>query len=457
MNNCKLYNFSCCGVDTLRDFLLSHFPERSALRSSSQLCAFVFGAGRSGNAASALLQRCGVDVVLLDGNDEIDGRSFDFAVVSPGIPPDNRWICECVSRSIPIISELELGFILWRGRILAVTGSKGKSSVVKLCADALRLSGQSAEPCGNYGVPLCELLLAETVVEWAVLEVSSFQLERVFSFRPEIAIMLNLQSDHLDRHGSMAEYAEVKSRIFERFNPACDLAIIECEAFDSAISLGAKAIERLSAFPCREVGSLRIYGEYAFTDDELLLPHEGYFSAKLLEPAALASVIALRKAGVVDSVIKEAFSGFKPLRHRMEQVAEHNGVIYLDNSKATSLAALGAALEMANRPCRLIAGGRIKENNCDSVIKVVEKFAKKVYLIGECSQKLFDAWSHAVPCALCGDMLTAVCSAVDDAESGDAVLLAPGCASFDQFKNYSERGEAFSEAVALTLGLTNEQ
>ncbi len=414
--------------------------------------ALVLGAGRSGKAAMALLEKHGVCAVLADGEDDLPAGHFDIAVTSPGIPPQHRWFAECANRKIDVISELELGASLWPGEIIAVTGSKGKSSLVKLISDGCVSAGHSALPCGNYGTPLCELLLTESPPEFAVLEVSSFQLERIRSFHPGRAVFLNLQSDHLDRHGSMASYAGVKSRVFEHFNPDTDLAIFEAQALADAVKLGAPAAIRLTENKSADIGGLKIFGNIdASADYSRLLPKEGYFSAELLAPAAYAAIIIFKSLGFAESVIVRAFGEFEPLKHRMEVVAEKDGIIYVDNSKATSLASVSASLEMLQRPCRLIAGGRLKEDNLDQIIKVLEKFSKKVYLIGESSSRLYDAWSSFLPCEICGNIGNAVKTAMNEAKPGEAVLLAPGCASFDQFNNYKERGGAFKNEVLNNL------
>ncbi len=407
--------------------------------------AVVLGAGKSGMAAKRLLESEQVKTTVLDGDSTFPEFKVALAVVSPGIPDGHPWLEECARRGIPTISELELGFSFWRGRMLAVTGSKGKSSVVKLCADALNLAGDSAEPCGNYGTPLSEIALSKTPPHWAVVEASSFQLERVRRFRPDVAVFLNLQADHLDRHGTMANYARAKFNLFGRFVGADDVAAIDADALKAAAGMeietlpGGRDVEDGVVVFGRDVG-------------EATLPRAlGYFGAGTLRKAAVCATVALAAAGLTPEEIADGFRKFKPLPHRMETIAEKNGVAFIDDSKATSLAALYAALEMAGRPCRLIAGGRLKEDNLDDKKNLLAKYAKKVYLIGESSGRLCEAWKDVVPCEECGTMEKAVASAMRDAVRGEAVLLAPGCASFDQFSGYAERGECFARCVSGTI------
>ena len=412
----------------------------------------ILGAGRSGGAARALLESKGFRTIVLDGDDSFPVCRVSLAVASPGIPDGHPWFAECARRRVRVIAELELGYLFWHGRILAVTGSKGKSSVVKLCAGAISATGRAAAPCGNYGTPLSELAMAPEPHGWAVVEASSFQLQRTTHFRPEIAVLLNLQADHLDRHGTMKEYASAKFRLFARFDGADDAAIIEAGALRDALEMGVREATRLTAGKAVQAaspGGIVVLGRADET--EALEAQAGYFANPVLAPAARAAAVALAAAGVGRDAVLAAFAGFEPLQHRMQKIAERGGVVYIDNSKATSLAALAASLEMAGRPARLIAGGRLKEKNLEAVKSIVAKFAKKVYLIGEASERLFLAWGDAVPCEKCGGMQGAVAAAARDARAGEAVLLAPGCASFDQYGGCDERGRDFAVCVARTI------
>ncbi len=407
--------------------------------------AVVLGAGKSGLAAKKLLDFLNVKTTVLDGDSTFPECDVALAVVSPGIPERHPWLEECARRNIPVMSELEFGFSFWRGRTLAVTGSKGKSSVVKLCADALNLAGDSAEPCGNYGTPLCEIVLAKSPPHWAVVEASSFQLEKVRRFRPDVSVFLNLQADHLDRHGTMERYARAKFNIFRRFVREDDVAVVDADALDKAAEMGIETPE-----DGRDAGSgVVVFGRVS---EEATVPRElGYFSAGIMRKAAVAATVALAAAGLSSEEIADGFRKFKALPHRMETIADKGGVAFIDDSKATSLAALYAALEMAGRPCRLIAGGRLKEDDLASQKKILAKYAKKVYLIGESSGRLYEAWKDVVPCEKCETMERAVASAAREAMRGEAVLLAPGCASFDQFSGYAERGECFARCVSGTI------
>ena len=391
----------------------------------------VFGAGRSGRAAAELMRREGREVVVLDDRDGASpgwAEGCELAVASPGVPPGHPWFALARERSIPVVSELQLGverFLASGGRALAVTGSKGKSSVVKAVADALSLAGFDAVPCGNYGLPVCELPMRQSgaKMRWAVVEVSSFQLETTSlpgdAF--EAAAILNLQDDHLDRHGSRERYHALKRRLLGFTSRPFDFS--GCKGpFDTHLFAGS------------------------------------YFDNPVLAPNGAAAVQLMRASGLDDRSIAAAFAAFKPLPHRFSLVAQTNRIRWIDDSKATSIAALGAGVEMASssgRPVLLIAGGLPKGDSPHSVISLLEKRVKKVYLIGVCAPEFLSAWGKWVACEMCGTLPAAVEAARRDAEPGETVLLSPGAASFDQFSSYGERGDIF--AALAKEGMKNEQ
>ena len=354
--------------------------------------ALILGKGKSGTAAAALLKAQGCEVDFADG--------YDCVVISPGLRTK---------------SELQLGCeeLKRRGwKLLAVTGSKGKSSVVKLVADAI-----GGIPCGNYGRPVADLIQEKP--GWAVVEVSSFQLETTTlpSDTFEAAAILNLQEDHLDRHGSVEVYHGLKRKL---------------------LTMTRRPIETGAGVPVLWKGS--------------------YFDNEILSENAAIAVELMRVAGLDDSKIAAAFKAFKPLPHRMNLVAEIDGVRYIDDSKATSLAALVAGVKMASsgiqtfehsniRTIRLIAGGLPKGDDPKTALSVLTERVRKVYLIGQSAEAFFVAWNGAVDCEICGTMDRAVEAAKREAEKGETVLLSPGTASFDQFQSFGERGDVFARLV----------
>ena len=360
--------------------------------------ALVLGCGVSGKAAAEILRAEGRDVTFSEG--------FDVVVASPGMR---------------VVSELQLGCEELRRkgwRLMAVTGSKGKSSVVKAVADAIRLAGGHAVACGNYGTPVCEVAAADAPAKpaWAVVEVSSFMMETTSlpSDAFEAAALLNLQEDHLDRHGSADVYHMLKRRLLGMARAARD--------FSETCADAARA----------EAGAL-------FAGS--------YFDNDVLAPNGLAAAWLMRAAGLDDLAVRRAFAAFEALPHRMSLVAEISGVRYVDDSKATSMAALVAGVTMAGDGVRLIAGGLLKGDDPKIACPALTKRVKKVYLIGRGAEALAKAWRDAADCEVCGTIDRAVAGAKRDAARGETVLLSPGAASFDQFHNFGERGDVFAGLV----------
>lgn len=351
--------------------------------------ALVLGKGKSGLTAAAELRRRGADVDFAEG--------YDLVVVSPGVPTE---------------SELQLGCeeLKRRGwKLLAVTGSKGKSSVVKIVAEGINRAGGCAVPCGNYGRPVCDLIGEKP--GWAVVEVSSFQMETT-NLPPdtfEAAAILNLQEDHLDRHGCVAVYHGLKRRLL------------------TMAKIGIAGAEDL--------------------DNLAKLTKGSYFDNDILRGNGVVAAKLMRVAGLSDAAISAMFKDFEPLPHRMNEIGVFGGVRCVDDSKATSLAALAAGVVMAGVNVRLIAGGLPKGDDPKSVLGVLTKRVKKVYLIGRCAEVFSAAWSGIVDCEICGTMDRAVGNALRDAAKGETLLLSPGAASFDQFKSFGQRGDVFAELV----------
>ena len=363
--------------------------------------ALVLGRGVSGKAAAEELKKRGFDVEFAEG--------YSLVVASPGVP---------------VKSELQLGCeeLKRRGwKLLAVTGSKGKSSVVKVVADTLTLAGMSAVPCGNYGRPVCDLI-GETP-GWAIVEVSSFQLEttQLAGDLFEAAVVLNVQEDHLDRHGEVSVYAALKHR----------LASMSKVFFGGLESLHTTA---LAEQPCCRGFAELIAGSYF--DNEVLGVNGAY------------AVALMRAAGLDDAAIRRGFTAFEPLPHRFQTVATIDGVRFVDDSKATSIAALVAGVAMCGvSPVRLLAGGKPKGDDPKIAVPILTDRVKKVYLIGQSAESFAMAWKSAADCEVCGTMERAVEAAKRDAGKGETVLLSPGTASFDQFSNFGERGDVFAALV----------
>jgi len=436
--------------------------------------ALVLGLGRSGAAASALLLDERSAVTAVDAADAAALReraaplrargaevrlgardlppltaagrpAFDVCVVSPGVPLDSAWLNAVRSAGIAILPELELGMRRTRCRVLAVTGTNGKSTMVKLCREALEAAGLRAEAAGNYGTPLCETAPRSGGLDWVVAEVSTFQMETAQSFAPHAAVLLNIRPDHLDRHASLAAYAALKLRMFADM-PAGRPAVAPVALREEArarnpglrwLTFGAEADADFRYAPqavhFREAGRARALSLAATC-----------FANDILGLTAAAAVAAMAACGADRAAVARAASVFEPLPHRLAEVCRARDVRFVDDSKGTNLAALEAALAAVPGRIRLIAGGLLKETDLDGVKTALAARVRQVYLIGAAAEKLETAWNDTVPCRRCGDLPTAVRAAWADAEEGDAIVLSPGCASFDQFTGYGQRGEMFA-------------
>ena len=406
------FNFFKVGVEMRQEERLQRGGENGIIRGMK---ALVLGVGKSGKAAAALLKEQGYEVDFADG--------YDRVVASPGIPAK---------------SELQLGCEELKRRgwnLVAVTGSKGKSSVVKLVAEAINLAGGYAVACGNYGIPVSEVAFEDGSREtedgkerWAVVEVSSFQLETT-TLSPdtfEAAAILNLQEDHLDRHGSVEVYHGLKRKLLGMTR--------------HPIEAGVAPFDKRSGDRFRPLWA------------------GSYFDNEILAGNAAIAVELMRVAGLDDACIAKAFRDFVPLPHRMNLVAEIGGVRYIDDSKATSLSALVAGVKMAsspnppippspNHPILLIAGGLPKGDDPKMALPILTERVKKVYLIGQCAEAFCSAWKGVADCEICGTLDRAVERAKGAAVKGETVLLSPGTASFDQFQSFGERGDAFARLV----------
>jgi len=442
------------------------------VKSTTYSNALVLGLGVSGAAAAGLLLGEGTHVTAVDeaaGKDvlarganleragatvrtaakELPGGEFDVCVVSPGIPPGGDWVAQLEQRGVPVISELELGALRCRCPCLAVTGTNGKSTLTRLCADVLQHAGRRTAVAGNYGTPLCNLAPASGELDWMAVEVSSFQLERTYSFHPSVSVLLNLQPDHLDRHGDIQTYLRMKARLFDNMT-AGDTAVVPvamAEELAGVVTHAGQGPAWVTFGATRDsdirYNRGRIHMSGGGSEAEIDISGS-YFGNCVLGLTAAAAAAASRACGCDSQVLEEACRGFKPLPHRMTTVMELNGVRFVDDSKATNLSALGAALRMADRPVRLIAGGLLKEGNLKSIEEILVKKTCALYVIGKAAAEMAAAWGGAVPCKRCGTLKRAVRESWKEARSGETILLSPGCASFDQFRNFEDRGNQFT-------------
>jgi UDP-N-acetylmuramoylalanine--D-glutamate ligase len=389
--------------------------------------ALVLGLARSGRAAQAVLEARGTEVVAADrtlGNDSdlslLDG--VEVLVKSPGVPGEAPLVAGARERGIPVWSEVELASRLLPNRLVGVTGTNGKTTTTELLGAML-----GARTAGNVGTALSELVGAVPPEEWIVCELSSFQLEDVHAFAPEIAVLLNLEPDHLDRHGSFEAYRDAKLRIFERARTA-----VVPRGF-GPVPGDARRVEFAA-------------------DDEL--PAEPLIPGAHNRENAAAATAAARVAGVDEERIAEALRTFPGVPHRLELVAEHGGVRFVNDSKATNTAAARRALVAYDAPLHLILGGSLKGERFDDFAQDVARAnVTAAYLIGEEAEQLAEALAEAsVPFLRSGTLARAVEQAAGAARPGEIVLLSPACASYDQFRDYEERGEEFRRLVQNLQG-----
>ena len=443
--------------------------------------ALVLGLGRSGVAAARLLAGRGARVIGVDNADNealqtvaktlrvqgVEVRlgvgqpgqvAADLAVLSPGFPPQNALLRAVENAGVPVISELELGFRFCPCPVVAISGTNGKTTTTELCAAVLQAGGMAAPAAGNIGRAFCDLLSrggaksAEPErLDAMVLEVSSFQLERIERFRPRVSVMLNVTPDHLDRYASMRDYAAAKERVFMNQQPE-DLAVVNADCLADFASLRRPDAPRLVVFSARgrrEGCAMWLEGTRIFSAQtggmlDMMSTHlRGPHNAE-----NIMSALAVGEAfNVPLEVARRAIAAYRPLPHRCEFVAEIDGVSYINDSKATNTDAVEKALVGIDRPVVLIAGGKDKGFDFAVLNEILRRKVKLAVLIGDTREKLAAAWSPAVCCVEADTLEAAVRTAQENARRGDVVLLSPACSSFDMFKSYEDRGEQFKQIV----------
>ncbi len=418
---------------------------RSAARFCAERGASVVAADERASAGPQAASELGPGVALALGQPFPDPADFDLVVPSPGVPRERY-----AERARRVWGDIELAYRALRIPVAAVTGTNGKSTTTCLVEALLQRAGLRARAAGNLGLPALELV--GLPLDWAVLEVSSFQLEAVESFRPRLAIVLNVTQDHLDRHGSIENYARTKQRLL-----ACqredDIAVLN---FDDPRVREMASHTRARVIPFRTLGPVEHgacvdAGGFVWREPGRT-PQRAALDAPALEGlphrenlvAALAAVCAL---GLDLARVLPALASFRGLAHRGERVGEIAGVAFLDDSKATNPGAAQRALEAAPGPAIWIAGGRDKGFDFGELARVAAQRARAAVLIGEAADSLAACLGDALPIHRAASIEAAVEIASRLARAGDVVLLAPACASFDQFKSYAERGDRFRAAV----------
>jgi UDP-N-acetylmuramoylalanine--D-glutamate ligase len=420
----------------------------------------VVGMARSGVAAVELLQEHGARVCAVDRNAvlipgltikpqiEASFDDADLIVLSPGVPADVDVIDKARRAGVPIVGDLELASWFLKGEIIGITGANGKTTTTALTGHILKHSGVSAQIGGNIGTPPASMVKTSREGQWNVLELSSFQLETTASFRAHIGAALNVTPDHLDRHHTMERYAEAKGRLFVN-QCAGDFAVLNaddpiCAAYAKH---GAGAAMWFSSTSEVSPGAFLSRDEIVLNGAPLMkateVPLRGVHN---LENTMAAAVMA-GLAGVAHAQIRTAVMTFPGVEHRLEFVRERNGVAWYNDSKATNVDATLKAIAAFDGGLWVILGGKDKNSDYAPLAEPLRAKAHAVLLIGEAADKIEAQLGGAVPVISSGTMAEAVAAAGVSAHSGDTVLLAPACASFDQFENFEHRGREFKRLV----------
>jgi UDP-N-acetylmuramoylalanine--D-glutamate ligase len=434
----------------------------------------VVGAARSGVAAVELLAKRGALVTLTETRDSFDGAdrlraagvhvelgghrretlaAADVIVVSPGVPVEQPVFDAARERGVEIIGELELASRWIRGRVLAITGTKGKSTTTTLLGRMLTAAGRRVLVGGNIGVPLSAQVEASTAETLHVVETSSFQLETTTTFRPWIGVWLNFADDHLDRHPSVESYASAKARIFAN-QAADDWALINADdPVVTARSAGASARRVLFALSGRIADGFVVDGEWivkrAAAGAERLVPVAAVeLTGRHMLNNVLAATAAASIAGATPQAMTDALRGFRGLEHVMEPAGEIRGVRFINDSKATNVEAARRSIESFPGGVVAIIGGRFKGGDLRQLREPLSDGGRAVVAIGEAAPLVREALSGVVPVVEAASMRDAVERGYEAATPDGVVLLAPACASFDWFRDYAERGNAFKEEVS---------
>ena len=436
----------------------------------------VIGAARSGIGAAKLIKKLGgipfvsdfsPEEKLKDSLNQLEkeninyeygghsDRVYDSAlmIISPGVPNDSAVVQDARTKGIKLISEIELAYHYCKGKIIAITGTNGKTTTTSLCGHVFNTCGYKTHVAGNIGLAFSEVVLDVNEGEFVSLEVSSFQLDLIENFKPAAALILNITPDHLNRYeNSLQKYSESKQRIYKnqdekdylilnKDNPTVIKYLVDHKSKSFFFSLneeqdngcfhsGGNVIFRMNgkeSFRCLR-NDIKIRGEHNLANSMAVI--------------SAAKVFNLDNEGII-----KGLRTFESVEHRLELVRQIDGVKYINDSKATNVDSVWYALKSFDEPILLILGGQDKGNDYEQIKPLVLQKVKKIYAIGSSAEKVYNFFHHDVKVEIEKTMQDAVKSSSKEAKSGDVVLLSPACASFDMFNNYEHRGKVFKEAV----------
>jgi UDP-N-acetylmuramoylalanine--D-glutamate ligase len=438
-------------------FLKDNFINKNAL---------ILGFGKSGISASKILEKkLKNNIYVFDEkpiktkykkisikNIDKEIKKIDFAIKSPGISDDHFVIKKLKEKNIPIYSEVELALSFIRSKnIIMITGTNGKSTTTYLTYliinEYLKKNGKKAVLCGNIGTPVSSVVDKVRENDWVVIEISSYQIQDSTFLKPKIAIILNITPDHIEHHGSFENYIKAKFKIFSNMDKNDTLIINN----DDKILKKVKANAKILKF------SLKQKSDSYYKNQKIIVQKEG--QKQIFTPAKIpgmhnienqmASILASLCVGVDFKTIQDVLNKFRGLEHRIEFVREINGVIYINDSKATNVDSTLTALKALGKRKNiyLILGGKHKNSPYTPLIPLIKKYVKKILAVGEATPIIFNDLKGYVEIIDAGNIKKAIEIAKNQAKKGDIVLLSPACASFDQFKNFEERGKKFKKWV----------
>lgn len=436
----------------------------------------VIGAGKSGIAAALLAKQDGNSVFVTESKEQsayqgayeqLGESSIDIEfgghsskalqnckqiIVSPGVPPSSPIIKEAEFLGIPIISELEFASLHTTNPIISITGTNGKTTTTALTEFILKQSGKAAIAAGNIGIPLSSLVGKVSPETIFVVETSSYQLDRTYTFKPKVSVILNITPDHLAYHGTMENYCKAKWKTSQNQN-ADDLLILNADNFEAAAcsKISKAHVAYISTNPLQQgaytsqshliLASHPHNEEVLMQLDEIRLPgvHNRYNS--------MAAILAARAFEVRNENIRDSLMQFSGVEHRLEFVRSLNSINYVNDSKATNINAAWYALSSYSSPIVWIAGGLGDNNDYTSLKELIASNVRSIIAIGEDKEKIFDMYCSKIRCVKANSLEDAVTIASKEAKSGDTILFSPACKSFDMFANYEHRGLVFKQAV----------
>lgn len=437
----------------------------------------ILGAVRSGLGAAKLAKRLGAIPFVSDlspkekiveqiseledhniayESDSHSERVFDadFIVTSPGVPSDAEVLIEAERRNIDVYSEIEFASWFCKSKIIGITGTNGKTTTASLLAFSLKEAGYKCYLAGNIGYAFSECVLKADENDYVVLELSSFQLDHINSFKPDYAVILNITPDHLNRYKNDFElYKKSKLRIFENQNEDDFLILNKDDKILNELKLGknvkpiwfsTRERESVNAF----INEENFHWNYKENSECIIKIEDFSLNGEHNISNALSVLSVLKLENIDNKKIKDAFMNFEAVEHRLELVAEKNGVSYINDSKATNVDSVWYALgSFGEKPIHLILGGKDKGNDYELIKDLVRKNVKKIYAIGSSSKKVYDYFNGIVEVQITEKLENTIEFVSKEVVKGEVVLFSPACASFDQFKNYEHRGEVFKELV----------